>query len=60
MVEAVAQVEMFKIIKDRDEIRAEEFFSRIDSDRTRDHRLRVRKRRVKTVIKQRVFHSESS
>ena len=30
-------------------------FSRVDSDRTRGHRLRVKKRRVKTVVRQGTF-----
>ena len=29
---------------------ADELFSRVDSDRTRGHSLRVNKRRVKTVV----------
>ncbi len=44
-------IEMFKIIKGRDKIRANELFNRVDSDRTRGHSLRVKKRRVKTVVR---------
>ena len=44
-------VEMFKIMKGRDKISADELFNRVDSDRTRGHSLRVKKRRVKTVVK---------
>ena len=40
-------IEMFKIMKGRDKISADELFNRVDSDRTRDHSLRVKKRRVK-------------
>ena len=40
-------IEMFKIMKGRDKISADELFSRVDSDRTRGHILIVKKRRVK-------------
>jgi len=36
-------IEMFKIMKGIDKISADELFSREDSDRTRGHRLRVKK-----------------
>ena len=39
-------IEMFKIMKGIDKISADEIFNRIDSDRTRGQRLRVKKRRV--------------
>ena len=55
MIEAVASVEMFKVIKGRDNISVEQFFNRIDSDEIRDHSLKVRKRRVKMVIMQASF-----
>ena len=45
-------MEMFKIMKGRDKISAGELFNRVDSDRTRGHSLRVKKRRVKTVGRQ--------
>ena len=45
-------IETFKILKDKDKISADELFNRVDSDRTRDHSLRVKKRRVKTVARQ--------
>ena len=45
-------MEMFKIIKGPDKIGADELFNRGDSDRTRSHRLRVKKRRVKMVVRQ--------
>ena len=38
-------MEMFKIMKGRDKISADELFSRGDSDRTRGHSLREKKRR---------------
>ena len=44
-------IEMFKIMKGVDKIRADEFFSRVDSDRTRGHSLRLKKRRVKMVVR---------
>ena len=46
---------MFKIMMGRDIICAEELFSRVDSDRTRGHSLRVKKRRVKMVVRQGSF-----
>ena len=45
-------IEMFKIMKGRDKISADELFNRGDSDRIRGHSLRVKKRRVKTVARQ--------
>ena len=48
-------MEMFKIMKGRDKISAEELFSRVDSDRTRCHSLRVNKRRVKMVVREGSF-----
>ena len=44
-------IEMFKIMKGIDKISGDELFNRVDSDRTRGHSLRVKKRRVKTVLK---------
>ena len=38
-----------------DIISAKELFSRVDSDRTRGHSLRVKKRRIKTVARQGTF-----
>ena len=38
-----------------DKISADEIFNRVDSDRTRGHRLRLKKRRVKTVARQETF-----
>ena len=43
-------IEMFKVMKGRDKISEDELFSRVDSDRTRDHSLRVKKRRVKMQV----------
>ena len=45
-------MEMFKIMKGRDKISANELFSRVDSDRTRGQSLIEKKRRVKTVLRQ--------
>ena len=42
---------MVKIMKGRDKISADELFNRVDSDRTRGHSLRVKKRRVKMVVR---------
>ena len=39
-------------MKGGDIISAEELFNRVDSDKTRGHSLRVKKRRVKTVVRQ--------
>ena len=44
-------VEMFKIMKGINKICADELFNRVDSDRTRGHSQRVKKR-VKTVVRQ--------
>ena len=46
---------MFKTMKGRDKISEDELFNRADSDGTRDHSLRVKKRRVKTVVRQGTF-----
>ena len=43
-------IEMFKMMKGIDKISADELFNRVDSDRTRVHSLRVKKRRVKMVV----------
>ena len=48
-------MEMFKIMKGKDKISADELFNRVDSDRTRSHSLRVKKRRVKTIVRQGTF-----
>ena len=48
-------IEMFKIMKGEDKISAEELFNRVDSDWTRGHSLRVKKRRVKMVARQGTF-----
>ena len=48
-------IEMFNIMKGKDKISAEKLFNRVDSDRTRGHSLRVRKRRVKMVVRQGTF-----
>ena len=48
-------IDMFKIMKGIDKISADELFSGVDSDRTRGHRLRVKKRRVKKVVRQETF-----
>ena len=48
-------IEMFKIMKGMDEISADESFNRLDSDRTRGHSLRVKKRRVKVIARQGSF-----
>ena len=48
-------IKMFKIMKGIDKISADELLSRIDSDSTRGHSLRVKKRRVKMVARQGTF-----
>ena len=48
-------MEMFKIMKGIDKISAEQLFSKVDSDRTRGHSLRVKRRRVKMVVRQETF-----
>ena len=48
-------IEMFKIMKGIGKISADELFSTVDSDRTRGHSLRVKKKRVKTVVRQGTF-----
>ncbi len=48
-------IEMFKIMKGIDKISADVLFNRVDSDRTSCHSLRVKKRRVKTVVRQGTF-----
>ena len=40
---------MFKVMKGIDKISSAEFFIKIDSDRTTDHSLKVKKMRVRTV-----------
>ena len=52
-------IEMFKIMKGRDKISADELFSRVGSDQTRGCSLRVKKRRVKTVVRQETFTQSS-
>ena len=51
---------MFKVIKVVDIISAEEFFSRIDSDRIRGHNLKIKMRVRTIIIKAEVFQSENS
>ena len=41
---------LFNIMKGIDKISEDELFNRVDSVRTRRHSLRVKKRRVKTVV----------
>ena len=48
-------IEMVKIMKGIDKISAAEIFNRVDSDRTRGHNLKVKKRRVETVARQVTF-----
>ena len=48
-------IEMFKIMKGIDKISVDELFNRVDSDRTRGHSLRLKKRRVMTVARQGTF-----
>ena len=48
-------IEMIKIMKGRDKISEDEFFNRVFCDRTRGHSLRVKKRRVKTVVRKGSF-----
>ena len=43
-------IEMKKM-KGIDKISEDELFNRVDSDRTRGHCLKVKKRRVKTVVR---------
>ena len=50
---------MFQIMKVIDKIGAEELFSKVDSDRTRGHSLRVKKGRVKTAVRQGTFAQSS-
>ena len=47
--------EMFMMMKGIDKISEDELFNRVDSDRTRGHSLRVKKRRVTMVSKQGTF-----
>ena len=49
-------IAMFKIMKGIDLVSADELFNRLDSDRTRGHSLRVKKRRVKTGARQGTFN----
>ena len=53
-------LDMFSIMKGRDKISEDELFNRVDRDRTSGHSLRVNKMRVRTVLRQGVFYSESS
>ena len=48
-------IEIFKIMMGIDKISAEELFNRVDSERIRGHSLGVKKRRVKTVVRQGTF-----
>ena len=48
-------METFMIMKGKDKRSADELFNRVHSERTRGHSLRVKKRRVKTVVKQGTF-----
>ena len=48
-------MEMFKIMKGRDKISEDELINRVDSDWTMGHSLRVKKRRVETVVRQGTF-----
>ena len=48
-------IEMFKIVKGRDKISEDELFIRVDSDRTMGHRLRIKKGRVNTIVRQGAF-----
>ena len=45
-------MKMFKVMKGKDKISADELLNRVDSDRTRGHSLRVKKRRVKMEARQ--------
>ena len=47
--------EMFQKMKGIDKISAKDLFNRVDSDETRDHSLRVKKRRVKPVGRKGTF-----
>ena len=51
-------IEMFKIMKGIDKISVDELFNRVDSDRIRGHSLRVKRRRVKTVVMKRKTKKE--
>ena len=44
-------MKMFKIMTGIDKISADELFIKVDSDRPRGHSLRVKQRRVKTVVR---------
>ena len=55
----IIMIEMFKIMKGRDKISEDKLFNRVDSDRTRGHSLRVKKRRVNTVVRQETFYMSS-
>ena len=48
-------IEIFKIMEGKDKISEDELFNRVDSDRTRGHSLKVKKRRVKTVVRHGTF-----
>ena len=49
VVTRIYMMEMFNIMKGKDKISADELFNRVDSDRTRGHSLRVKKKRVKAL-----------
>ena len=46
---------MFEIMKEKDKISPQDFFSSRDSDMTRDHSLRVTKTKDKAVVRQGSF-----
>ena len=53
-------IEMFKIMKGIDKISADELFNRVDSDRTRGHNLRVKKRAARQeTITQKVVNARN-
>ena len=52
-------IEMFRKMKGVDKISADKLFNRVDSDRTRGHSLRVKKKRVKMVVRQGTFTQSS-
>ena len=51
-------IEMLKMMNGVDKINVKEFFfsSRMDSDRTRGHIFRVKKRRVRTFVRKGLMH----
>ena len=48
-------IEMFNIMKGVDKLSEDELFNRVDSDRTRGHSLRVKKRGIKMAAKKGTF-----